>query len=203
MRKVRQSEKRRRRRSSTDRSSDMKGLTLQLIVWRPRAISPRSSKTLATTGKLISILTWSYKSHVRGLKIHIVYFRCTFYFQVPISEIRGQWDLMMIFWSKSFIPKMSPFKNNIQLLPWGLQNIFTVILKVDSLHISVVRNFVVDVELDIGCREWVATGAVYDDPVPGTDGVPLLCPRPQLGPDVDPVQARGLSWWLHHARQNM
>ena len=96
---------------------------------------------------------------------------------------------------------MSPLKNNIQLFLRGLQKVLPITVMVDSLDILVIGNFVIDVELEVGRREWSSTGALYHDPIPGAHRVPLPRPWPQLLPDVDPVKARTLRGRLdntHH-----
>ena len=54
---------------------------------------------------------------------------------------------------------MSPLQNNIQLFSGGFKKIFSVVARVDRLHIPIVGDLVVDVELEVGGRDGALAGA--------------------------------------------
>ena len=98
---------------------------------------------------------------------------------------------------------MSPFQNNIKLFSWGFKKIFPVVPRVDSFHIPIIGDLVVDIELDVGGRDWALTGAADHQPVPGTEGESLLQPGPELLPDVEPGQAGPPAGRLHDAHHGV
>ena len=71
----------------------------------------------------------------------------------------------------------------------------------DRLHIPVVGDLVVDVELEVGGRDGALAGAGEDQPVPGPRHLPALL-SPRLA-GVEPGEARPPAWRLHDAHHGV
>ena len=71
---------------------------------------------------------------------------------------------------------MSPLQNNIQLFSGGFKKIFSVVARVDRLHIPIVGDLVVDVELEVGGRDGALAGAGHHNSVPRTGSQSPLQP---------------------------